>query len=99
MARFLVLPGSVAVASDRLVQILGLNVDGSIEARDLANGSTFNWDPSLLKAAPRARHGQAGAAQRIDVAVDNDWETARRYCGQFQSKVTSAAKWPTLLRI
>ena len=78
MARFLVLPGSVAVASDRLVQILGLNVDGSIEARDLANGSTFNCDPSLLKAAPRARHGQAGAAQRIDVAVDNDWETARQ---------------------
>ena len=78
MARFLVLPGSVAVASDRLVQILGLNVDGSIEARDLANGSTFNCDPSLLKAAPRARHGQAGAAQRIDVAVDNDRETAHQ---------------------
>ena len=24
---------------------------------------------------------------------------AKEYCGQFQSKVTSAAKWPTLLRI
>ena len=78
MTRFLVVPGSVGVASDRLVQILGLNVDGSIEARDLANGNTFNCDPSVLKAAPRARRGQAGAAQRIDVAGDNDWETGRQ---------------------
>jgi putative transposase len=78
MARFLVVPGSVAVASDRLVQILGVNADGSIEARDLANGSTFNCDPSSLRAAPRARHEAAGAAQRIDVAGDNDWETARQ---------------------
>jgi hypothetical protein len=32
----------------RLVQILGLNVDGGIEARDLADRRTFNCDPSSL---------------------------------------------------
>ena len=77
MARFLVVPGNVAVASDRLVQIIGLNLDGSVEVRDLANGSKLNCDPSTLKAAPRVTQRQASAAQRNDLASEKDWEAAR----------------------
>ena len=52
MARFNVVPGGVAVAQERLVQVMDVGLDGLVEVRDLANGETRSIGASDLSQAP-----------------------------------------------
>lgn len=57
--------GVVAVAGDRLVQILGVGKDGLVEVRDLVNGHIHATSANALRAAPTVHdlHGETGRSR------------------------------------
>ena len=77
MARFNVVSGGVAVAQERLVQVMDVGLDGLVEVRDLANGETRFISASELSQAPLPQR----ASSHQDVIAhtsEDDWETARQ---------------------
>lgn len=78
MGRFQVLPNAVAVAADRLVAIVRVEVDGSVVIRDLANGRLNTMSAVELSAPPALADLTTGALPSILQATDAQWERARR---------------------
>ena len=66
--------GVVAVAGDRLVQILGVGKDGLVEVRDLINGHIHATSANALRAAPTVHdpHGK-----QAEVVTSDQWDAAR----------------------
>ena len=53
MGRFLVVPGVVAVCSDRLVAIIDIAPEGIVTVRDLATAQIYTISAGNLAAPPR----------------------------------------------
>jgi len=53
MGRFLVVPGVVAVCSDRLVAIIDIAPEGIVTVRDLATAQIYTTSAGNLTAPPR----------------------------------------------
>ena len=52
MACFQVVPSAVAVSGDRLVVIIGIDLEGIVTVRDLANGKVCTTSATDLKTPP-----------------------------------------------
>ena len=87
--RFNVVTGCVAVADERLVQVLGFGSDGLVEIRDLANGEIRYIGASELRAAPLPQ-GSSNQQDAIANASEDDWEIARRREAAVQRILASA---------
>ena len=77
MARFNVVSGSVAVADERLVQVMDVGPDGLVEIRDLANGEIRSIGASELSGPPLPRKASSHQ-DAIANASEDDLETARQ---------------------
>ena len=87
--RFNVVTGCVAVAAERLVQVLGFGSDGLVEVRDLANGEIRYIGASELSAAPLTQRS-SNQQDAIVNASEDDWEIARRREAAVQRILASA---------
>ena len=73
MGSFSIAPNSVAVADDRLVQVLGVTEDGQVEIRDLVSGATSTCSAQILRAADNVQ--DVGALPFEQVTAEQ-WESA-----------------------
>jgi putative transposase len=89
IVRFNVVTGCVAVADERLVQVLGFGSDGLVEIRDLANGEIRYIGASELRAAPLPQ-SSSNQQDAIANASEHDWEIARRREAAVQRILASA---------
>ena len=78
MGQFQTLPDVVAVATDRLVAIVRVELDGSIVIRDLATGAVRTISVSELSAPASLAAPTATTLFSIAQATDAHWERARR---------------------
>jgi putative transposase len=78
MGHFHAIPDVVAVAADRLVAIVRVDVDGSVVVRDLANGRLSTTSASELSAPPGLLDPTVAPVQSIVQATDAQWARARR---------------------
>ena len=78
MGQFQALPDVVAVAADRLVAIVRVELDGSVVVRDLANGTLSNTSASELSAPVSPAEQAQSTLSSIALATDAQWERARR---------------------
>lgn len=78
MGHFQALPDVVAVAADRLVAIIRVELDGSVVVRDLANGVLRATSASELSAPASLSASTGTTLSSIALATDAQWERARR---------------------
>src|SRR5690348_9817668 len=78
MGHFRALPDVVAVAADRLVAIVRVELDGSVVVRDLANGVLKTISASELSAPASPVASAESTLASIASAKDAQWERARR---------------------
>jgi hypothetical protein len=78
MGHFQALPDVVAVAADRLVAIVRVDLDGSVVVRDLANGVLRTTSASELRAPASLAAPTETTLTSIALATDAQWERARR---------------------
>jgi putative transposase len=78
MGHFQALPDVVAVAADRLVAIVRVELDGSVVVRDLANGVLRTTSASELRAPASLAAPTETTLASIALATDAQWERARR---------------------
>jgi hypothetical protein len=78
MGRFQVMAQSLAVAGDRLVVIVSVELDGAVMVRDLANGRVHAVNPSDLSAPPKILHGHSADEMGIASATEPQWTLALR---------------------
>ena len=87
--RFNVVSGSVAVADERLVQVMDVGLNGLVEVRDLVNGEIRCVGASDLSQAPLPRRASSHQ-DAIAHASEDDWETARQREAAVQSILANA---------
>lgn len=73
MGSLSIAPNSVAVADDRLVQVLGVTADGQVEVRDLVSGATSTCSAQALRTVDKVP--DVGAIQSEQVTAEQ-WELA-----------------------
>ena len=78
MGHFHAIPDVVAVAGDRLVAIVRVDVDGSVVVRDLANCALSTTAASELSAPPALLDPTVAPVLSIVQATDTQWERAQR---------------------
>lgn len=77
MGRFQVVPSAVAVSGDRLVVIIGIDLEGIVTVRDLANGKVCTTSATDLKAPPR-EPTSLGSEFLMSQVSDAQWDLAQR---------------------